>query len=89
MVPVFPSRATSAEASLFPQSPVMVIQRGVLLHGTSKGTGRTSGNDESGNRKGRPAGPGPDVTIQWTGHRDVPSAKYEVYCAMLPLWLNG
>lgn len=56
----------------------MVIQRGVLLHGTSKGTGQASGSDESGNRKGRPAGPGPDVTIQWTGRRDVPSAKYEV-----------
>lgn len=68
---------------------MMVIQCGVLLHGTSKGTGRASGSDESGNRKGRPSGSQPDVVIRWTGRRDVPSAKYEVYCAMLPLWLNG
>lgn len=67
----------------------MVIQRGVLLHHTSKGTGRTSGSDESGNRKGRPVETRPDEVIRWTGRRDVPSAKYEVYCAMLPLWLNG
>lgn len=75
--------------STFPRSPVMVIQRGVLLHHTSKGTGRTSGNDESGNRTGRLSGTRPDGVIRWTGRHDVPSAKYEVYCAMLPLWLNG
>ena len=67
----------------------MVIQRGVLLHDTSKGTGRASCSDESGNRKVRPAGGPARWAIQWTGRRDVPSARYEVYYAMLPLWLNG